>query len=279
MQTQKKYLIIGCGLIGGSIARKLRVIDQDCIIDYIDKEEINAGFLSKYEYNFQKERLNDLLYDCVFFSVNCFPATFKTKIFVTLFSFAEKLDYNAPWMPYVPQIGFHPMAGSEKSGFKNSSQTLFNGCNYSIIQYENDEIHAEILKEVAPLFKAITNREEDVASVTPELHNKYVAYTSHLLHFLALKMPRFAELPYFQRISQSDKEMWEVIFRKNEVNIFNALQWFMQCLTGDNTPLLESFNTLSFDCKVAMTIENICESIPKNFKGTALKEVSDYLIV
>ena len=40
--TQKKYLIIGCGLIGGSIARKLRVIDQDCIIDYFDKNEIKV---------------------------------------------------------------------------------------------------------------------------------------------------------------------------------------------------------------------------------------------
>ena len=68
--TQKKYLIIGCGLIGGSIARKLRVIDQDCIIDYFDKNEIKVERLGKYI-------RSNYSYDVAFTTYN--SITIKTK--------------------------------------------------------------------------------------------------------------------------------------------------------------------------------------------------------
>jgi len=256
--TQKKYLIIGCGLIGGSIARKLRLIDQDCIIDYFDKKDIESGCVSKYKFE------NKYTYDVVFQTIDYLPIIGKAKIklLVKLNSYAEYTNY----VPNIPQIGVHFMAGSEKSGFENSSSTLFDGCNFSVIQYENDETHKEILSEIEPLIKQIANSSEPILSVSPEEHNVNVAYTSHLLHFLALKVPPFNQLSSFKRLSQSNKEMWEEIFRKNEENIMDALGHFMISLSQSEDVKMPSFQH-------AQAIHEICQNIPENFKGSAYYEV------
>jgi prephenate dehydrogenase len=253
--TQKKYLIIGCGLIGGSIARKLRVIDQDCIIDYFDKNEIKVERLGKYI-------RSNYSYDVAFTTYN--SITIKTKLMVNLSSFAEPL--NIARTMQIPQIGVHFMAGSEKSGFENSSATLFDGCNFSVIQYESDEKHKEILSEIEPLIKQIANANEPILSVSPEEHNVNVAYTSHLLHFLALKVPPFNKLPCLQRISQSNKTMWEAIFKKNETNIMEALGRFINI-----------YGMYSCPADFATVIRSLNGDIPKNFKGTAYYEVAGNL--
>jgi len=263
--TQKKYLIVGCGLIGGSIARKLRVIDQDCIIDYVDKEDIQSGCLTKYDYYKYKHT-----YDVVFMtSKQAFNSSpihqGKFKALINLLSFQEKVHsvFNKfnKYEP-MPQVGVHFMAGSEKSGFENSSATLFDGCNFSVIQYENNEMHKEILSEIEPLIKQIANSSEPILSVSPEEHNINVAHTSHFLHFLALKVPPFNELPCLQRISQSNKEMWEEIFKKNDVNIMVALGRF-----------IKRYGMYSFPADFATVIRNLNSDIPTNFKGSAYYEV------
>ena len=252
--TQKKYLIVGCGLIGGSIARKLRVIDQYCIIDYFDDNEITAGFLTKYNHSSKH------IYDVVFMtSRNAFNSVkyyIEYNVLINFLSFQEMLiTQNAH-----TQIGVHFMAGSEKSGFENSSATLFDGCNFSVIQYETDETHKEILSEIEPLIKQIANSSEPILSVSPEEHNVNVADTSHLLHFLALKIPQFSKLPSLQRISQSNKEMWEQIFKKNEENIMEALGKLLETMYQYRT----DFNG---------HIYFLCYGMPKNFKGSAYYEV------
>jgi prephenate dehydrogenase len=250
--TQKKYLIVGCGLIGGSIARKLRVIDQDCIIDYFDKKDIESGLLTKYKFE------NKHTYDVVFQTIDYLPKIdfTKIKLLVKLHSYAGYNNY----VPKILLVGVHFMAGSEKSGFENSSATLFDGCNFSVIQYENDETHKEILSEIEPLIKRIANSSEPILSVSPEEHNVNVAYTSHLLHFLALKIPQFSKLPSLQRISQSNKKMWEEIFKKNEKNIMYALGKLLETMYQYRT----DFNN---------HIYFLCYAMPKNFKGSAYYEV------
>lgn len=253
---QKKYLIIGCGLIGGSIARKLRVIDQDCIIDYFDSHEIKAGFLTRYSH------LSKHIYDVVFLTSNealeLIPVDRSNyKILINLLSFQEYITTHKT----TKQVGVHFMAGSEKSGFENSSATLFDGCNFSVIQYEPDMMHEAILSEVEPLLKQIANSSEPILSVSPEEHNVNVAHTSHLLHFLALKVPPFNELPCLKRISQSNKTMWEEIFKKNEKNIMVALGRFIKI-----------YGMYSCPADFATVIRSLNIDIPKNFKGTAYYE-------
>ena len=256
--TQKKYLIVGCGLIGGSIARKLRVIDQDCIIDYLDKEEIQSGCLTKYRWT--DERMYDIAFTTLIGGFDC-----KCRVLINLLSFQQKVF--PIWKHTIfRQIGVHFMAGSEKSGFENSSATLFDSCNFSVIQYENDETHKEILSEIEPLIKQIANSSEPILSVSPEEHNVNVAYTSHLLHFLALKIPQFSKLPSLQRISQSNKEMCEEIFKKNDVNIMDALGHFIVSLSQSKDVKMPSFQH-------SQAIYEICQYIPKNFKGSAYYEV------
>jgi prephenate dehydrogenase len=116
------------------------------------------------------------------------------------------------------------------------------------------------------LIKRIANSSEPILSVSPEEHNVNVAYTSHLLHFLALKVPPFNELPCLQRLSQSNKEMWEDIFKKNDVNIMDALGHFIVSLSQSKDVKMPSFQH-------SQAIYEICQYIPKNFKGSAYYEV------
>ena len=179
---------------------------------------------------------------------------------MNLSSFAEPL--NIARTMQIPQIGVHFMAGSEKSGFENSSATLFDGCNFSVIQYESEEMHQGILSDIGQLIKQIANSSEPILSVSPEEHNVNIAYTSHLLHFLALKVPPFNELPCLKRISQSNKTMWEEIFKKNEKNIMVALGQFIKI-----------YGMYSCPADFATVIRSLNGDIPKNFKGTAYYEV------
>mgnify|MGYP003330765176 CR=1 FL=1 len=66
---------------------------------------------------------------------------------------------------------------------------------------------------------------------------------------------------YFERLSNSNKEMWEKIFHKNKVNIQNALEDLFGIYVSQQTQnISEAFKILVKD-------------IPEYFYGTALKEI------
>ena len=87
---------------------------------------------------------------------------------------APLLDDRALW------IGSHPMAGSEQAGFAAARADLFEGAAVIVTPTPHTQKGAEQRAEA--FWKALGAR---VVSLSPEIHDRYVAQISHVPHLLA----------------------------------------------------------------------------------------------
>ncbi len=92
--------------------------------------------------------------------------------------------------PEVDFIGCHPMAGTEFSGIENSFPELFERCHFIMTPRENSTPeHVALIHRMADYIGC-----QDVVSTTPEHHDDIIAYTSQLMHIIALSVCDDAEL-------------------------------------------------------------------------------------
>ncbi len=123
-------------------------------------------------------------------------------------------------------IGGHPMAGKEKSGFKNAAPTLFSGASM-ILAFA--EIPA--LAHVAELKKFFLSLGfGKVVLSRPDEHDRIIAHTSQLAHILsaayvrnpaALDHAGFAARSFRDmiRVGAMDAELWSELFLANADNL------------------------------------------------------------
>lgn len=81
-------------------------------------------------------------------------------------------------------LGGHPMAGRERGGFANATGDLFRGAHYILTPDESvpDE-SIRFMKALATFMGCA-----DIIFSTPEAHDERIAYTSQLMHVLALAL-------------------------------------------------------------------------------------------
>lgn len=92
--------------------------------------------------------------------------------------------------PEVDFIGCHPMAGTEFSGIENSFPELFQRCHFILTPRETStQEHQDLMHRIADYIGAA-----DVVTTTPERHDEIIAYTSQLMHIIALSVCDDAEL-------------------------------------------------------------------------------------
>lgn len=92
--------------------------------------------------------------------------------------------------PEVDFIGSHPMAGTEFSGIENSFPELFQRCHFILTPRETStQEHQDLMHRIADYIGAA-----DVVTTTPERHDEIIAYTSQLMHIIALSVCDDAEL-------------------------------------------------------------------------------------
>ncbi len=132
----------------------------------------------------------------------------------------------------------HPMAGSEKSGLENATESLYEGCLWLLTPLGH---------RTTPLQDALRSALKGVgarlAEVAPAEHDRTLAYTSHLPQMLSSVLAMTleaqfgtAENPALQlhagglqsmlRLAVSDPAMWEQIALSNPRNIGAALERF-----------------------------------------------------
>ena len=142
-------------------------------------------------------------------------------------------------------VGSHPMAGSQKTGWENSSETLFDGRTCFVTPYADTP--APAVETVAKFWRALG---ANVSTVSPDQHDEIVAHISHLpqalattlCSFLAQKNPAWRNLAGgglrdTTRIAASDATMWIEIFQQNRDEVLRALREFQHELQGFNTAL------------------------------------------
>ena len=134
-------------------------------------------------------------------------------------------------------LGCHPLAGSEKKGIVNLTDNIFKGSICIITP--TGKTNPRILNKVKLLWKRLGTR---IVILSAKKHDQVLAFTSHLPHALAFLL--ISSIPDrclalsssglrdTTRISSSDANLWSEIFLSNRTNLLTALSIFQRKLTA-----------------------------------------------
>ena len=250
-----KIIVIGLGLIGGSIAKSLSNsknheifafdIDQPSIRNALDNKSI-AGSINALD-DLRSTEFEDSLVIISTppnVSIEVFQSLdflFNSSVTITDTSSAKNsLHKTLKELNFPKNIIFsHPVAGSHLSGEINSSSGLFEGKSTVLSYYDSAKsIH---VNRVTDLWELLGSK---VTFLDVELHDQIFAYTSHLPHVVAyalfytlkgldkddLALFSGGALGEFLRLVSSSPEMWTDIFSMNEKNISIAIEELIQNL-------------------------------------------------
>lgn len=252
MLQNKKFLIIGLGLMGGSYARKLTkegfyvgAIDTNfesiryAIENKIIKEgnvEVNKEFIEKYDI------VVFSLYPKVFMKwIQDYGYVFKKGTIIT-----DVTGVKSMVIPtinkYLPEgvefIAAHPMAGREVYGVENSVEDLFKDANYIITPIEsNTEYAINISKELGNVLGC-----RKVSCLTPEEHDEMIAFLSQLTHCIAVALMTCKESHHLvdytgdsfrdlTRIANINEFMWSELFLMNKDKLLKEMNCFINEFT------------------------------------------------
>lgn len=137
-------------------------------------------------------------------------------------------------------VGSHPMAGSEKTGWENATDTLFENRVCFVTPLEDTDEDA-----VATVTRFWQDVGAKVAVIAPDLHDEITAHISHLPQALATTLATFlgSRDPQWRdlagnglrdttRVAAGDATMWTEIFQQNRDQVLHALSAFQDELQG-----------------------------------------------
>jgi prephenate dehydrogenase len=224
--------IVGLGLIGGSMAKSIKVRTANTVwgID-LDAETMTLSRLSgAIDGALTAENLPSC--DLVLVAIRPAAAVAWVKEHAPLFSKTAilvdlcgvKRSVCEQLAPIAKEYGFayiggHPMAGRERGGFVHSSEELFTGA--SMILTPDQSTDMRMLETLKAFFTDIGFA--GLTFSTPEEHDRIIAYTSQLAHLVSsayIKSPEAQRRRGFSagsfrdmtRVAHLDEAMWTELF-------------------------------------------------------------------
>ena len=261
MPLINKLVIIGVGLIGGSLARVLR--EKGEVGEIIGVGRSAANLIKAVELGVIDRYSHDPLAavegaDMVFLAIPvCSMAAMTARIAPALASGCVVTDGGSvkgeivsacePLMPAGTFfVGGHPIAGTEKSGVDASFSTLY--INRRCILTPTGKTDRDALARVARMWEIAGS---EVVFMDTSKHDRVLAAISHLPHMVAYALvnavgdyDRFDEsiLKYsaggfkdFTRIASSDPAMWRDIALMNREGILELTDFFSAYLADLRT--------------------------------------------
>jgi prephenate dehydrogenase len=225
-----KIIIIGLGLIGGSIAKQLMAKNEMTILAYDSNQNSIQNALNKSNIHGAIAHLDELQLPEHENSLIVIATPPKASIKLP----AEVIlnEFNNP----DNIILSHPIAGSHNSGEEHSQDNLFFDKN--VIVSALPTAKKEHIQKVKLLWEALQSRIIDLDSKT---HDYIFAHSSHLPHFASyallmtlmdLKEENISQFSgggfgEFLRLTSSSPEMWADIFALNKDNINASIDSFI----------------------------------------------------
>jgi prephenate dehydrogenase len=238
----KRAVIVGTGLIGGSLAlaiKKYRLAKEVVGISRHAKSiaiAVKKGAIDRGSRSLSEARGADLMVLATPVSVVLSQAAALAKIVgkdcVVTDVGSTKLQIVSSLERVFPRfVGSHPLAGSEKRGVANADASLFNGSLCLVTPTRKTDRAA--LRLVETLWKKAGAR---VGRMSPAEHDRALAFTSHLPHAAAFSLINAVPGSYLglaagglkdtTRVAGSDAEIWVDIFLSNKTSILSALKAF-----------------------------------------------------
>lgn len=247
MRLFKKAAIIGTGLIGGSLALALKrkgIAAQVVGVSRKKSTLLSAKKIGAIDAGSQKLRLIKGA-DLVVFAAP--PEAISALalqasrfigrgcIVIDVGSTKEKITAGLDKI-FPNYVGTHPLAGSEKRGVLNADAQMFEG-SLSVLT-PTKKTSPAALKKVALLWKLAGAK---TVCLPARLHDKILAFTSHLPHAIAFSLIASIPAGYLKfsstglrdttRVAASDSEVWEQILLSNRRHILEALRVFQARLS------------------------------------------------
>jgi cyclohexadieny/prephenate dehydrogenase len=255
----KNILIIGCGLLGSSLLRKIKKKRIAKKIYIYEKSKANISKIKKLKL---PGTIVDKLQDGVIKSdliILCTPMSEYKNLILKMNKFlspktiitdigSSKLESSKIIKKFLRKDIFwtssHPIAGSEVSGPEHGKHDLFE--NKWCILIKEKKTNKDHLILLNKFWKKIGSR---VVSMTSEKHDKIFSITSHLPHLIAYNLVKSAQdfeknqnydlikysaggLRDFSRIAASNEIMWRDIFFNNKKNMSKAIDLFIKNLNS-----------------------------------------------
>ncbi|MGN1004664.1 MAG: prephenate dehydrogenase [Oscillospiraceae bacterium] len=171
--------------------------------------------------------------------------------------------------PEVDFIGCHPMAGKETSKLENAEATLFRNAHFILTpRDESDPAHVALLERMAQHMGF-----RDVVNTTPEKHDAIIAYTSQVMHVMAVAVcddPDLFDCKGFEggsfrdctRVAALDVPLWSELFSLNAPALTTVirrlednLRAYREVLEAGDVEKLEEKLTYSSQRKRQMNVE------------------------
>lgn len=248
VDTSKKILIVGLGLLGGSYARVLKrfgfhisaiTLDQSSI-DYAIKENIiDVGTTELDEQMIgEADLVIFALYPHVFVEwIEKNQALLKSGALITdVTGVKGSIVYKIQDMlrSDVEFVAAHPMAGREVSGVENSTDKLFFGANYIVTPTEKNTPEAvQTCLELGRLLGF-----SNVTTLTPEEHDEMIGFLSQLTHCIAVTLMTCNDKEHMEkftgdsfrdltRIARINDLMWSELFVANKDALLEQMNLFI----------------------------------------------------
>ena len=248
ISKDKKFLIVGLGLIGGSFAKGLKKVGYQVGAIDIDEASITYALenniIDSGKVVVEKEYLEsfDIVIMCLYPALEYewlknYQSLFKpgTLIFDVAGVKGESANKIRDLISDDLQMVFaHPMAGREVSGVCNSDDTIFKKANFIIVPSEKNTKEAlEIVEEVGQIlgFKRISY-------LSVEEHDDMIGFVSQLTHVIAISLMTCNDDKNLQnytgdsfrdltRIAKINENMWTELFIENKQKLIENIDEFI----------------------------------------------------
>lgn len=263
---------IGLGLIGGSVAKALKLANPDCRIIAFDKD-LSALSLAKNENICDTvcEMVNESFSECDIFFL-CTPVDFNTEYLAQIKSI-RKADSLITDVGSVKKtihdvvrelhledcfIGGHPMAGSERSGYSASNAGLLENAYYILTP------SASVSEDKVACLSSIIKEAGSIPIImSEEKHDTVTAAISHLPHMAAyalvnlihnsddtdhtMKLIAAGGFKDITRIASSSPIMWQQICGENKEKLLSFMDDYIAELTSLRASIENEKETALYD--------------------------------
>ncbi len=252
----RKTGVVGCGLIGGSIALSLSKAGHRIFV--VDRPENEKQIRKQLPSVTLKSDAAGLCAESPEVIFVCVPSDRTVEVIRQIAPIVspgtiitDVAGVKVPVMDAVRQVvpdkvcfvGGHPMAGSEKSGVEAAQPFLFQNAVYVL-----SPLNEYSDKAIGPLMEAVQQLGARILIMDASQHDKIAAAISHLPQLLAVELVNVvndlaAGNSHFNtlaaggfrdmtRIASSDFSVWEDVIASNKDNISDALGAFVRRLAA-----------------------------------------------
>ena len=265
----KNVFIIGCGLLGSSLVRRISKKKVAKKIFIYEKSKSNIAKIKKLRLPVTivkslKDGVDnsDLIIFCTPMSEykntilkinkNLTPKHIITDIGSSkqrsMEIIKKNLKKNISWS------SSHPITGSEVSGPEHGKQDLFE--NKWCILIKDKKTNLKHFQFLNSFWKKMGSK---IVLMNSEKHDKIFSITSHLPHLIAYNLVKSAQdfeikqkydlikysaggLRDFSRIAASNEIMWRDIFFHNKINVSKAIDLFIKNLNNFKKDIISKNN-------------------------------------